>query len=111
MTKRDKLKAKYKVGNKPVTVGVTIGNGQFGRPLMLLDYITVGTDRAQFDGKRAKGKKLLIKTVVTDVNDKTNKLSVKYTLRGGAKAATIVRKLTVAKNGDAAIFDAEIRLT
>jgi hypothetical protein len=45
-----------------------------------------------------------VKTVVTDVNDKTNRTSVTYGLEGGPRPAEFSLEGTVAEEGDSIIY-------
>ena len=47
-----------------------------------------------------------MKTVVTDVNDKTNRTSVTYELKGGVQPAEFSLEGTVAEEGDSIIYRA-----
>ena len=77
----------YAVAAGRVTLSVLVGDGQMGTSVVRLDQeqLAIGdiTDLAIGRGPDIAGKQLFVKTVVTDVNDKTNHTSVRYELQGG----------------------------
>ena len=61
-------------------------------------------------GASIKGKTLSIKSVVTDVNDMTNHVSISYELTGGATLQTVKAEADVEHEGDSVIYRATINL-
>ncbi|UCD25332.1 MAG: hypothetical protein JSW51_05275 [Gemmatimonadota bacterium] len=106
---RVKKEITYKVADDPVTLSVIIGQAQLGRSVVKLEgeLIRRGIDIRQAEiapGSELLGKILTIKSVVTDVNDKTNRLSVRYELAGGQEPLTEDVETIVELEGDSAIF-------
>ena len=109
------LSASYQCAdNKVVVLSVVIGDAQIGSSVVFLGDEEVASgdikDCKVGKGTAVNGKELGIKTVVTDVNDKTNQMSVTYKLTGGQSAQTFVSKGTVETNGDSLIFRAIFNL-
>ncbi|QDU66396.1 hypothetical protein [Engelhardtia mirabilis] len=108
------LEADYQLGAEPVLLTVTIGNGQFGTSLVRLN----SAEKCRGDigdlelGKPGslKGKKVRVKSVVTDVRDETNRLTVTYKLAGGAQDQTFVSTGVVENDGDSMLFRAIFNL-
>ncbi|HEV7608079.1 MAG TPA: hypothetical protein VGO61_12115 [Steroidobacteraceae bacterium] len=108
------LRADYEVDSKDVVLTIEIGDAQIGSSIVKLD----GTEKGRGDidklvigaGPRIKGKALKTKSVVTDVNDKTNKTSVTYRLTGGKRNQEFTSLGTVDSNGDSIIYRALFRL-
>ena len=103
-----KLDATYHVGTGNVRVSVIVGNKQLGTSRARIGSKVLHT--GDFDrvlvgkGSTLKGKKLSLKTAVTDVNDKSNLTSVRYRIDGGPKPHTWDLQATVAENGDSMIY-------
>lgn len=104
------LETEYQVGTDDVFLLVTIGEGNLGRTLVQLD----DTDPTLGDIKRLKigagdalaGKKLLVRTMVNDVNDMTNHVDVRYELLGGKNNQTFDLEGTVDEEGGSLTFEA-----
>jgi len=106
------LETDYHVGSKDVTISIVIGDAQLGASVLKIDSkeIKRGDKIQNFNvgnGPKLKGKTLSIKTVVTDVNDKTNHTSVTYKLKGGAKDNDFYLDATVDNEGDSVIYRAK----
>jgi hypothetical protein len=106
---RVKKEIAYKVADEVVTLSVIIGQAQLGRSVVKLEgeEIKRGINirRAEIAvGSELTGKALTIKSVVTDVNDKTNRLSVHYELDGGPEPLVEDISTIVEQEGDSAIF-------
>ena len=82
-----KLDATYHVGTGNVKVSILVGNKQLGTSRARIGNKVLHTgDFDQFvvgKGGTLKGKKLALKTVVTDVNDRSNLTAVRYLIEGG----------------------------
>ena len=108
------LNTVYELTTGEVTVSVVIGEGQIGSSLVRVGpkEIAIGAVTKQKIGKGSAlaGKALLIKTVVTDVNDQTNRLSVRYELQGGKADKVFDLESTVAEEGDSVVFRATFKL-
>ena len=94
-----------------ITVSVLFGNGQFGTSLLrVLRKIKIG-DLDGFvmgSGTALRGKTASIKSIVTDVNDKTNNVSATYTIDGGPQPLQFVLESVVDNQGDSERFGVEI---
>jgi len=106
---RVKKEIAYQVAGDPITLSVIIGQAQLGRSVVKLEGEVVrrgiNIRRAEIAaGGELTGKVLTIKSVVTDVNDKTNRLSVRYELDGGPEPLVEDVETIVEQEGDSAIF-------
>jgi hypothetical protein len=106
------LEASYKVAEKAVKLTVIIGDAQLGVSRVLLEGKEIGRgairDLLVGMGSKLVGKTLEVKSVVTDVNDKTNHTSVTYELKGGAQDNEFYLEGDVGKNGDSIIYRATV---
>lgn len=106
------LEASYAVRPKGVVkLTVVIGDAQLGTSLVRLGNaraMVVGQVKNQGIGAAAKliGRKLFVKSVVTDVNDKTNHTSITYKLSGGVAPASFGLSATVEEEGDSIVYRA-----
>lgn len=115
----DKVKTDdtYQVGAADVFLSLTIGDGQFGTS----DVFVGGTQIVRASGPigslrlgsgaAIKGKKLLVRSVVSDVSTMTNKMSVSYRLNGGTAPKAIVAKGSVATSGKTLVFETRFALS
>ena len=99
------INKEYKViGNQQVKLTVMIGDGQQGDPVVMLDsqLLKIGniTGLNIGYGDGIKGKKLYVKTVVNDVNPKTNHTSIVYILEGGESTLHEINEGTIGTNGN-----------
>jgi hypothetical protein len=104
----------YRVGNGPIKLTVTIGDGQFGSTLVqvgdqLLDHERT-FDAVIGNGSDLAGKLLRIFSVVTDTNKQTNRTSVTYRLEGGPEVLEHTLSFTVAQERASVDYEAEILL-
>lgn len=102
-------------GTGDVRLALTIGEGQFGTSRVRLAGAEIATASGPMSvkvGKRdeVKGKELFIRSVVNDVNSKTNKMSVTYRLSGGVKSQTTLVPGEVAKDNDLLVFETRFAL-
>ena len=104
------LESQYPVGDGEVKLTVVVGDAQLGSSLVKLETKEIGrgdiANLAVGKGPKLTGKSLKVKTVVTDVNDKTNRTSVTYELKGGVQPAEFSLEGTVAEEGDSIIYRA-----
>lgn len=82
------LKEDYRVrADREIQLSIMIGDAQIGVSAVFLEDRKVGQgdihDFVIGPGAEIKGKRLKIKTIVTDVNDNTNQTSVTYLFKGG----------------------------
>ena len=108
------LRADYEVGDDDVELTITIGDGQIGTSVVKLGTKELGrgaiSDLPIGAGPSIKTKSLTTKSIVTDVNDRTNKTSVTYVLTGGVRDQTFQSLGTVDQNGDVIICRAAFKL-
>ncbi len=108
------LQTDYAVDSGDVSLTITIGDGQLGSSLVRLNDKELGI--GEIDGLKVgkgsavAGKELFIKTVVTDVNDKTDHTSVRYELKGGASDQTFDLDGSVDEEGGSVIYRATFNL-
>jgi len=105
-----RLNTTYEVAGGDVSLTVTIGNGQLGASLVRLGTREIGSgqikDLPVGKGPAITGKTLTVKTVVADVNDKTNRTNVGYSLKGGKVPKDYDLEATVDQEGDSIIYRA-----
>lgn len=105
------LKTDYNVKEQELTsLNIIIGDAQIGASIVYLDDEEMGRGIIQVleigIGSAIKGKKIKIKSVVSDVNDMTNQTSITYQLTGGILDQSFTSKSTVEENGDSVIYRA-----
>ncbi len=109
-----KLIADYEVAAKKVKLSVVIGDAQIGSSVVTLGSKRLGMgDISKLEigsGPKIKGKSLFVKSVVTDVNDRTNHTSLTYRLVGGRNDQDFVSSGSVDENGDSIIYRAKFNL-
>ncbi len=108
------IDAKYEVTQSDVTLTIIIGNAQLGISRVKLDDLELA--RGEIDnlligkGPAIAGKAIYGKSVVTDVNDKTNRVNVCYIINGGKVDMEYHSETMVAEEGDSKIFRAKFEL-
>ncbi len=104
----------YPVAQGNVILRITIGEGQFGASLIALgdQVLRAGTIRNQTIGRgpALAGKTLTVRTLVSDTNTQTNRMSVTYALEGGPQSQTFILESEVERAGDATTFEATFTL-
>lgn len=109
-----KFERDYLVGDDKVFLSIGIGDKQIGTSVVSLsgELLRMGEIEDLLLGKGADldGKQLNIKTVVTDVNDKSNKTSVTFTHKGGKEDETFTLQSEVKEEGDSLIYRTTINL-
>ena len=101
----------YEVATRIVRLGVIIGDAQIGASIVKLESAEIA--KGEIDnvpvgkGPAIEGKRLFIKTVVTDVNDATNSTSVTYRLTGGTGDWDYTVTENVDQNGDSIVYRAK----
>lgn len=109
------LAADYEVAKSQVLITIKIGDAQIGSSIVKLDATEKGRgaikDLKIGNGPSVKGKKIRVKSVVTDVSDKTDRTSITYVLKGGSKTQEFRSSGTVEQNGASIIYRAAFNLT
>jgi hypothetical protein len=108
-----RFETEYRVADGDVHVTVRIGDGQFGTSVMMLADQTFGpgdvNDVVLGAGPDLSGLELRVKSIVTDINDMTNRTSIAYDLTGGEAPATHVLVATVDEEGGSVVYRTRIR--
>jgi len=109
------METSYQVAEGTVNVTVIIGNAQIGVSSVVLgDEIIATGDITEEDvgkGPELIGQQLVVKTVVADVNDSTNRTNVKYLLKGGKMEQEFNLYAIVDEDGDSVIYWARFNFT
>lgn len=108
------LQTDYQVGTGDVSLTITIGDGQIGSSLVRLGDKELASGEVKKQkigaGSSLKGKTLFVKTVVADVNDQTNRTSVRYELKGGKVDRAFDLDASVEEEGGSVIYRATFEL-
>lgn len=101
-------KITYVVRNRPVTLGVRIGQGQLGSTTVFRDKQELASAGGVLrvllgEGRDLVGSKVRIDSVVQDVLAPTNRMTVEYVLEGGTTRQVFESRTTV-KEDDLARF-------
>ncbi len=108
------LRADYEVGTDDVKLTVVIGNAQIGSSIIKLNGTEKGRGTIKNlemgSGPNIKGRAIKTKSVVTDVNDQTNKTTITYKLSGGKRPQEFTSSGTVDQDGDSIIYRAMFKL-
>lgn len=116
MPDRKKTDDQYQVDTADVFLSLSIGEGQFGTTDVFVGGTSILRATGPIGGLRIgsgpviKGKKLLVRSLVSDVSTKTNNMSVTYRLNGGKNPKNLVVKGKVDKEGKALVFDTTFAL-
>ena len=111
--KRVSMESTYTVPDGDVHLTIVFGDAQIGSSIVYLN------DAPLRDGKidalpipipPDKTSHLHVKSVVTDVNDKSNHTSITYTLSAGAASQTYSQNATVDREGDSIIYRAHLEM-
>ena len=96
--------------NTPVSLSVTIGDGQVGGSAVTLSGALVGSGEEIRDlrigkqGQDLRNASIECTTTVKDVNPATNRTSVTYALRGGKEDRDFTYDVTVSEAGGRAVY-------
>jgi hypothetical protein len=106
------LVTSYQAGASNVKFDIVIGNAQIGASVIKLNKTEIarGEIRGLDLGAGLAGKTLTIKSVVSDVNDATNRTSIKYVFKRGSDVQEFQSKAEVEKNGESIIYRALFKL-
>ena len=107
------LTADYQVKGTNVTLTNVIGVKQIGTSVVKLGSKILKngdiTNLPLGNGATLKGKTLKIKSIVSDVNDRSNKTTIKYKFKGGSKNQDFISAGTVDQHGDSIIYRANFK--
>jgi len=105
----------YAVSDGPVRLTVIVGERQFGSSMVFVDddLITTGIveDLPLGDGKKLKGKTVVVYTLVTDIRDNTDEMAVTWIITGGRRRSSETATGKPAKNFGSQMFKAVFQLT
>ncbi|MFA5032745.1 MAG: hypothetical protein WC614_06980 [bacterium] len=108
------LEDSYEVSEGEVRLTIIIGNAQIGTSSVKLNDTLLHTGDISGlligKGPEISGKILSIKTVVTDVNDKTNLTNVYYELKGGKVDKKYNLEELALEDGASVIYRAKFNL-
>ena len=111
MKNPDTLNADYKARpNDKILLTVVVGNAQMGATAVWIDETLHG--QQDYDqtllgtGAALSGHEVRVKTLVADINNFSNKMSVTYTLEGGPAPLTKTVNHEVDEDGESAVFRA-----
>lgn len=109
------LEKEYPVGEGQVRITVMVGDRQFGSSMVFLDdeLLANGDIDELLIGMGAEltGRTATVYTVVTDIRDKKNDMSVSWIIKGGRKALNIEKSGSATKGFGSQMFRAEFRFT
>lgn len=99
------LEASVKLAQEgTVAVSITIGDGQIGGGVIKMDgkkiSVTPVSDFVIGNAIDLKGKTILIKNIVSDENEKSNKTSVRYLFKQNIGEQTFISKAEVEHDKD-----------
>lgn len=104
----------YAVADGPMRLSVLVGERQFGSSMVFLndeliangiiDELPVG------NGKKLDGSALVVYTLVTDVRDNTDDMSVTWILNGGAHRLSATKTGSASKKFGSQMFKAVFHL-
>lgn len=109
------LEKDYPVSREQVRLTVMVGDRQFGSSMVFLDDELVANgdidELALGKGADLAGRTATVYTVVTDIRDKKNDMSVSWIITGGRKTLSIEKSGSAPKGFGSQMFRAEFRFT
>lgn len=97
----------YAVSEGPVRLTVVVGDRQYGSSMVFLDDEPVANgdiEELPLGGLELAGRTATVYTIVTDVSDATDDLSVTWMLTGGRKRAVATEKAPASKKFGSQMF-------
>lgn len=99
----------HAAGDEDLFLDVTVGEAQLGASVVLFDGRVVAKGESILDlrlgsGPEVRGKSLFVKSIVSDVNDRTNWTSVRYVLRSGESECPFLAQIQVPREGDSIVY-------
>lgn len=114
MSKSPRLETSYRVGHGDVHLSIVVGDGQIGGSAVRLDDKLIATGDIKKmrigNGAEIANRKLVVKTIVSDENDSTNRTSVTYVLAGGPSEEHFKLAAVVDNDGDEITYRATFDL-
>jgi len=105
----------YTVENTPVRLTVLVGDRQYGSSMVFVDDELIANgdiDEIPLgSGGDLEGKTAVVYTVVTDIRDRKNEISVTWILKGGRKALTVEKTGSASKRFGSQMFKASFHFT
>jgi hypothetical protein len=106
---------KYPVAKGQVRLTVLVGDRQYGSSMVFLDdeFLANGDidELPLGKGEDLIGKVVTVYTVVTDVRDRRNDISVTWILTGGEKPMMVEEEGSASKSFGSQMFKGEFKLT
>jgi hypothetical protein len=106
---------KYAVEKGQVRLTVLVGDRQYGSSMVFLDdaFLANGDidELPLGKGEDLAGKVVTVYTVVTDIRDRRNDISVTWILTGGEKPLTVEKEGSAPKSFGSQMFKGEFKLT
>ena len=109
------IEHEYGVGTAQVRLTILVGDRQYGSSMVFLDDELIANgdiDELPIGrGGDLSGRTATVYTVVTDIRDKHNEMSVTWILTGGRKQVTIEKTGSAAKSFGSQMFKAVFEFT
>lgn len=97
----------YAVSAGPVRLTVVVGDRQYGSSMVFLDDVPLSNgdiDELPIGGPEIAGKTATVYTIVTDVSDATDNLTVTWMLSGGRKRSLATESAPASKKFGSQMF-------
>jgi len=108
-------KQEYEVAEGPIRLTVVVGDRQYGSSMVFLDQelITNGDidELPLGTGAELAGRTATVYTLVTDIREKKNEMSVTWILTGGRKKLIAEKTGAATKRSGSQMFKAELHFT
>ena len=115
MVQKTETREEYSVASGEVFLSIVFGDGQLGTSVVVYNNKILRMGDIQNlkigSGPDLAGNSVKIKSTVTDVNDKTDRTSVTYTLRGGTQDREFAANGMVEEPGGSMVYRAEFQFT
>lgn len=104
------VEEEYPVGAGQVRLSILVGDRQYGTSMVFIDEELIANGDIDSvplgEGPALEGRSVAIYTVVTDVRDRKNEMSVTWVLTGGPKRLTVEKEATASKGFGSQMFKA-----
>lgn len=105
----------YAVGNEQIRLTVLVGDRQYGSSMVFVDDELIANgdiDEIPLGaGGDLEGKAAVVYTVVTDIRNRKNEMSVTWILKGGKKSLTVEKTGSAPKSFGSQMFKAAFQFT